>query len=58
MPLYRTRKPAVKQTPPIQDKPTPYGVKAAGAEGRARAARRVGGAVPLGNTGTTTGEGA
>lgn len=48
----------MKQTPPIQDKPTPYGVKAAGAEGRARAARRVGGAVPLGNTGTTTGEGA
>lgn len=48
----------MKQTSPIQDKPTPYGVKAAGAKGRARAARRDGGAVPLGNTGTTTGEGA
>lgn len=48
----------MKQTPAKQDKPTLAGFKAAGAEGRARAARRDGGAVPLGNTGTTTGEGA
>lgn len=47
----------MKQTPAKQDKPTLAGFKAAGAEGRARAARRDGGAVPLGNTGTTTVEG-
>lgn len=58
MPLYRNRKPAVKQTPAKQDKPTPAGGKAADVAGRARAARCGGGAVPLGNTGTTTGEGA
>lgn len=48
----------MKQTPSKQDKPTPAGGKAADVAGRARAARCGGGAVPLGNTGTTTGEGA
>lgn len=46
------------RTPAKQDKPTLAGFKAADAAGRARAARCGGGAVPLGNTGTTTGEGA
>lgn len=48
----------MKQTPAKQDKPTRAGFKAADVAGRARAARCGGGAVPLGNTGTTTGEGA
>lgn len=66
----------MKQTPPIQDKPTPSWVEAlpglfvldlcpsfAGAgdadgTGAACGSRDGGGAVPLGNTGTTTGEGA